>query len=356
MSRALAVRLDSAGDVLLTGPAIRALACDLDQVDLLVSPEGAEAAVLLPGVEAVLRFSSPWAGERPAPALRRELDALVDDLQGRRYDEAVVFTSYHQSALPMALLARMAGIPRVVATSDDYPGSLVDVRHHRMGDGCDDDGGAEGGHEVVAALRLVEAAGHRLAPEDDDRLRIRRPLPPAPPGLPERPYAVLHPGASVPVRGIPAPQAAAIAEGLHAAGWGVVVTGGPAEADTADKVAGREAINLAGSTSLGQLAAVIEGAEVVIVGNTGPAHLAAAVGTPVVSIFAPVVPAARWAPWRVPTVLLGDQAAPCAGSRARVCPVPGHPCVGSVGVVAVLDAVHALTGRAVGAPVHGWAS
>ncbi|MGO1336752.1 MAG: glycosyltransferase family 9 protein, partial [Cellulosimicrobium funkei] len=51
-------------------------------------------------------------------------------------------------------------------------------------------------------------------------------------------------------------------------------------------------------------------------------------GTPVVSLFAPVVPAERWAPWGVPTVLLGDQEAACRGTRARVCPVPGHPCLG----------------------------
>ncbi|NED71484.1 glycosyltransferase family 9 protein, partial [Streptomyces sp. SID9944] len=68
----------------------------------------------------------------------------------------------------------------------------------------------------------------------------------------------------------------------------------------------------------------------VVTGNTGPAHLAAAVGAPVVSLFAPVVPAERWRPWGVPYVLLGDQDAPCAGSRARTCPVPGHPCLESV--------------------------
>ena len=67
-----------------------------------------------------------------------------------------------------------------------------------------------------------------------------------------------------------------------------------------------------------------------MVGNTGPAHLAAAVGTPVVSLFAPVVPAARWAPYGVPSVLLGDQDAPCRGTRATDCPVPGHPCLASV--------------------------
>ena len=65
-------------------------------------------------------------------------------------------------------------------------------------------------------------------------------------------------------------------------------------------------------------------------GNTGPAHLAASVGTPVVSVFAPVVPAHKWAPYGVPTTLLGDQYAACADTRARECPVPGHPCMACV--------------------------
>jgi len=79
-----------------------------------------------------------------------------------------------------------------------------------------------------------------------------------------------------------------------------------------------------------------------VVGNTGPAHLAAAVGTPVVSLFAPVVPAARWRPWKVPHLLLGDQGAACAGSRARICPVPGHPCLDGVQVDEVVAAVDRL--------------
>ncbi len=74
---------------------------------------------------------------------------------------------------------------------------------------------------------------------------------------------------------------------------------------------------------------MLRGAEAVVVGNTGPAHLAAAVGTPVVSLFAPVVPAARWHPWGVPHVLLGDQEAACRGDPlARVpdarSPLPVH--------------------------------
>jgi ADP-heptose:LPS heptosyltransferase len=79
----------------------------------------------------------------------------------------------------------------------------------------------------------------------------------------------------------------------------------------------------------------------VVVGNTGPAHLAAAVGTPVVSLFAPTVPAVRWRPWRVPHELLYVDV-PCAGCRARTCPVPGHPCLAGVGVDEVVAAVERL--------------
>jgi ADP-heptose:LPS heptosyltransferase len=79
-----------------------------------------------------------------------------------------------------------------------------------------------------------------------------------------------------------------------------------------------------------------------VAGNTGPAHLAAAVGTPIVSLFAPTVPARRWRPWGVPLVLLGRQDAPCAGSRAKVCAVPGHPCLSEVSPREVLDAVNRI--------------
>jgi ADP-heptose:LPS heptosyltransferase len=110
-------------------------------------------------------------------------------------------------------------------------------------------------------------------------------------------------------------------------------------------VAGDHAVNIAGQTSLAELAAVYAAAQVVIAPNTGPAHLSAAVGTPVVSLFAPVVPATQWAPHGVPVVLLGDQGAPCRDSRARVCPVAGHPCLDGIADTEVLHAVTGLGAR-----------
>jgi ADP-heptose:LPS heptosyltransferase len=101
-------------------------------------------------------------------------------------------------------------------------------------------------------------------------------------------------------------------------------------------------LDLGGRLSFPELAAVIKGARAIVVGNTGPAHLAAAVGTPVVSLFAPTVPASQWRPHRVPHILLGDQSAPCKDSRARDCPVEGHPCLSKVTPAQVLVAVRAL--------------
>ncbi len=349
MTRVLAVRLDSDGDVLLTGPAVRALAATADAVDVLASPAGAQAARLLPDVDEVLVFDPPWSGYAPPAVDPAAVQRLVATLAARRYDRAVVFTSFHQSPLPAALVLRLAGVPFVAGTSVDYPGSLLDVRHHRP----------DGLHEVEAALDLAVAAGGRLRDGDAGQLALRGPLPALVEALPADAlghvgggYVVVHPGASVPARA-PAPDhARAIVAALAAAGRTVLVTGGPGERDLAAHVAAgpdgnpgvgsAPVVDLAGRTSLAGLAAVLAGADAVVVGNTGPAHLAAAVGAPVVSLFSPVVPADRWSPWAVPSVVLGDQEAPCAGSRARECPVAGHPCLSSVTPAQVVAAVDAL--------------
>jgi ADP-heptose:LPS heptosyltransferase len=352
MTRILAARLDNDGDVLVTGPAIRALAAGAGPggaVDLLASPAGAAAGRLLPGVREVLLFAAPWNGYRPPPVDPAAVDALVRRVADRGYDEAVIFTSFHQSPLPLALLLRLAGVPRISATSEDYPGALLDVRHQR------EVPGAPERHEVAAALDLVRAAGHAPPPGDDGRPAVRRPLPDpaeALPELPARPYVVLHPGASVPARAPSPDRARAYARALVAAGWAVVVTGGPGERALTAVVAGGlpGVVDLGGRTPYPLLAAVLDRAACVVVGNTGPAHLAAAVGTPVVSLFSPVVPLQRWGPCGAPRVVLGDQQAACRGSRARDCPVPGHPCLDGISPQEVVAAVRFLAEAAPAAP------
>lgn len=347
--RVLAVRLDSDGDVLLTGPALRALRTGSERVDLLVSPAGRAAGELLPGVDDLLVFDPPWSGYEPPPLDADAFHALVARLASGDYTEAVVFTSFHQSPLPMALAARLAGIPRVCAMSEDYPGSLLDVRCRRMPGGRPDDGGPGGGHEVEAALSLASAAGHHLPAGDEGELRVR--LPRQAPGV-VRPrfgrerYVVVHPAGSVPARSLTGAHARSLVEALERAGWRVVVTGAPADLALTSAACTPETLDLGGRTSLAELAHVLADAACVVVGNTGPAHLAAAVGTPVVSLFSPVVPPQRWAPWGVPHVLLGDQHALCRGTRARDCPVPGHPCLSGVEPESVVAAVRELADTA----------
>ncbi|GGO84711.1 glycosyl transferase [Wenjunlia tyrosinilytica] len=327
------MRLDSAGDVLLAGPAVRAAAAGSDAVTLLCGRQGAAAARLLPGVDEVLEWDAPWAGFDPPPVRAHDVQDLIHRLAARCLDRALVLTSFHQSPLPAALVLRMAGIGRICADSEDYPGSLLDLRHHRR----------PGRHEAEAALDLALADGFALPPGDDGSLRVL-PAPDTRPLTGGGPYVVVHPGAAVPARTPSAPWMAAAVRALTDEGHRVVVTGGPGEKALTAAVADGHAVDLGGRTELPDLAGVLAGASAVVVGNTGPAHLAAAVGTPVVCLFAPVVPAERWRPFRVPHILLGRQDAECAGSRARLCPVPGHPCLDSVGPAEVTAAVTALAG------------
>ncbi|MGC0337866.1 glycosyltransferase family 9 protein [Streptomyces sp. SLBN-8D4] len=324
--KALVARLDSFGDVLLAGPAIRAVAARADHVTVLCGRLGAPAARMLPGVDDILVWDAPWVGFTPPPVGRGEVELLVDTIDA---DAALILTSFHQSPLPAALLLRLAGVGHIAADSVDYPGSLLDVRHQR----------APHAHEAEAALDLAEAAGFPRV--DDGRLRVLPPPHTIRLTGPE-PYVVLHPGASVPARAWSRERCAEAVRELTAAGQRVVVTGGPGERELTAYVAGEHGLDLGGHTDAEELAGVLAGARAVVTGNTGPAHLAVAVGTPVVSLFAPVVPAERWRPYGVPYLLLGDQDAPCADSRARQCPVPGHPCLESVtgqDVVAAVEKV-----------------
>ncbi|MDI6942259.1 MULTISPECIES: glycosyltransferase family 9 protein [Microbacterium] len=321
--RVLVARLDSMGDVLLAGPAVRAVAREAEVI-MLCGPRGAAAGALLPGVRDVMVWDAPWISD-PAPAVTGgRIDQLIHRLRTARIDEAVILTSFHQSPLPLALLLRLAGVDRIAGASVDYPGSLLDVRL-RPGEDLPEDI-----PEVDRACAIAEAAG--FPAEADRRLRVRD-VADASALVGDGRYIVLHPGAAVGARRWPAEGFAGAARLLAESGRRVVVTGAEGERDLTALVAraaGPHAVDLAGACDLRLLAGVLAGADAVVVGNTGPAHLAAAVGTPVVSLFSPVVPAVRWAPYGVPVALLGDQDAPCRGTRARDCPVPGHPCLAGV--------------------------
>ncbi|MEH3156968.1 MAG: hypothetical protein PGN29_17170, partial [Gordonia paraffinivorans] len=183
----LVVRLDSLGDVLVTGPAVRAVARTADRVTMLVGPRGLSAARLLPGVDDIAVFAAPWIGPDHLDVDPDAVDDLVDDLRDRRVDAALVVTSFHQSPLPMALLLRLAGVPWIGAMCEDFPGSLLDLRMRPPGDIP----------EARRALALAEAAGAR-PDAAGSALAVRTPLPPSP--VEGTDFVVLHPGASAPAR------------------------------------------------------------------------------------------------------------------------------------------------------------
>ena len=155
--RILAIRLDSLGDVLMTGPALRALAADGASVTLLTSPAGAEAARLLPGVEDVIAYDAPWM---KATMPRRGADpehAMISTLRERRFDAAVIFTVHSQSPLPAAMLCYLAAVPLRAAHCHENPYQLLT-------DWVRDPEPALERHEVERQLALVAKLG--FAPAD----------------------------------------------------------------------------------------------------------------------------------------------------------------------------------------------
>jgi heptosyltransferase III len=352
--RRLVARLDNLGDVLLSGPAVRAAAATADELIFLAGPAGAEAAHMLPAVDDVLVFDAPWVSFDPPAADAAAMSAFVETVAGRAVDEAVILTSFHQSPLPLALLLRCAGVPRLGATSVDYPGALLDVRMPY----------AEDLHEVEQSLALCAAMGYRLPAGDDTRLMVAATDAMAGSmagsgGLaaaPAAPYVVVHPGASVPARSLPTDTTRDVVARLVASGRRVVVTGSHDEVDRARAVVPPGVDDrvhvMAGRTSLSATAELLTAADVVVCGNTGIVHLAAAVGTPVVELFAPVVAPGRWRPWRVPHVLLGALEIDCAGCRARRCPFSEQHCLAGYDPESVLAAVEQLSRADVPVPVE----
>ncbi len=207
--KVLITRLDSAGDVLLAGPAIRAVSQHAD-VTLLCSSAGLPAGRLLPNINTKV-FNAPWVHGDPPPVRARELARLVWNLRG--YDEAIILTSSFQSSLPMALLLRMAGVRPITGISDDYPGSLLDNRVRADYDL----------HEVQRDLAIVNGAGY----SGDDRLVVRDDLPEYP--MPSGDYVVLHPGADADSRAIGESLAISAVDYLTSAGLTVLVTGSLSE-------------------------------------------------------------------------------------------------------------------------------
>jgi lipopolysaccharide heptosyltransferase II len=344
----LCVRLDSIGDVLMTGPALRALreSGARPRITLLTSAQGAVAAELMPEVDETIVYEAPWMKATPQRSGAAPDRKMVEALTARGFDGAAIFTVYSQSSLPAALLCQLADIPLRLAHCRENPYQLLTdhvperepqelVRH-----------------EVQRQLDLVASVGARtaddrlaLAVPEAERARARDLL--AGLGVDRAgPWAVVHPGATAPSRRYP-PERWAEVCGLLAGERGVqlVLTGDPTETQLVEHVqrlAGLEGRSLAGRLDLAGLAAVLEAAPLLLAGNTGPVHVAAAVGTPVVDLYALTNP--QHTPWGVPHRVLSHDV-PCRWCYKSVCPEGHHRCLRGVPAGEVVDAAVALLGR-----------
>jgi lipopolysaccharide heptosyltransferase II len=347
----LAVRLDGIGDLLMSTPALRALKESLPgrSLTLLVSPAGAALAHELPFVDDVIVFVAPWMKSTETRAVQADATlALAARLRERAFDAAVIFTVCTQSALPAAMLLFEAGIPRRAAYVRENPYALLtDWR-------AEPDRELTYGmrHEVERQIDLVQSLGvhvreRRLqfpvrAAARRTMLRHAKAC-----GLDvRRRWLVVHPGASAASRRYPeAKLAEAVRQLVAKERWQIAIAGDESDRESAEAIAAQAdgAVSVAGHLNLAEFAALLHAADAVVCNNSSPAHIAAAVGTPVVDLYALTNP--QHTPWGVAHRLLSHDVE-CRWCLKSVCPHGHRRCVADIAPGAIVAAVEALLGPA----------
>ncbi len=365
----LCIRLDTIGDVLMTTPAIRALKVShpCRRITLLTSSAGATTASMVPEIDEVIIYDAPWL-KATAPRLNSHPEyEMVEHLRRLKFDGAVIFTVYSQNPLPSAFLCYLADIPLRLAHCHENPYQLLT---HWV---KDPEPESCMRHEVRRQLDLVATISCYT---DDERMSLHvseKALSAVKDILEKlgidqkRPWVVIHPGATASSRRYPPEKFALVARSLILdLDIQVIFSGTEPErelvrsiqtemlaTDSAtddltvgltDKasatsrtftVANATSHSLVGCLNLGELAALLSLAPLLISNNTGPVHIAAAVGTPVVDLYALTNP--QHTPWGVPNrVLFHD--VPCKYCYKSICPEEHHHCLRLVTPESVVDA------------------
>ena len=315
------------GDLLCAVPALRALEAEFPaaRITLIGLPWAREFAARFGHyIDDFVEFPGfPGMPERDCNP--SALPPFLDAMKRRRFELAL---QMHGSGDYTTPLTQMMGARY---TAGFHPPGRPSPDAQRFVEWRDDE------HEVLRWLRLVrelglEAQGSELefplGARDWAEWRALR--------LGD--YAVLHAGAQLPSRRWPAERFAEVGDALAAEGLQVVLSGTAGEAGLTRRIVGemREpAIDLAGRTTLGGLAALIARARLLVCNDTGVSHVAAATRTPSV-VVACGSDAKRWAPLDRDRhrVLFAEVACrPCAH---RDCPI-GHPCALAVSPSRVLE-------------------
>jgi lipopolysaccharide heptosyltransferase II len=326
----LCVRLDSAGDVLMTTPALRALkeAKRGRKITLLTSSAGASIARLVPVLDDVIQYDAPWVKNGILSRNSRREHAIVRKLRNRRFDGAVIFCVFSQNPLPAAFLCHLADIPLRLAYCRENPYRILS---HWI---PDPEPKKFIRHEVERQLDLVKSIG---CVPGDERFSLR--IPPNAHksirnilkqmnGVSPRPSVVIHPGATAMSRRYPPEHFAVVADRVvEHLGSPVIFTGTASERELVDQIRSlmmRPSFSLAGRLDMGKLCALISAVNLIITNNTGPAHIAAAVGTKMVDIYALTNP--QHTPWKVESRVLSHDV-PCKYCYKSICPEGHNNCL-----------------------------
>jgi lipopolysaccharide heptosyltransferase II len=300
----LCIRPDNMGDLIMSGPAIRALkqtfAC---KITVLTSSMAAGVVKHMPEIDDAIIFDLPWIKTDKA---ENDLSGIINELKLRNFDAAVIFTVYSQSALPSAMLAYQAGIPNVLAYCRENPYGLIthwvpDMEPYQLIK-----------HQVQRDLDLVgrigaEVTGDNLRLYVNDNLWADNVLEKlVTQGFkPDEPWLILHAGVSEKKREYPLKNWITIAEQFNSRGYQVLFTGSTAEKELTDELqiaTGSGSYSLGGTFSLDEFICLIKNSPLIVSVNTGSVHIAAAVGTPVVVLYAQTNP--QHMPWKVPCKVL----------------------------------------------------
>ncbi|HEY3993947.1 MAG TPA: glycosyltransferase family 9 protein [Ktedonobacteraceae bacterium] len=326
----LVVRLDNLGDVLMLGPALRAIKEHSPQtrLTLLASPAGSAGASLLPWIDATLVWRAVWQdaaqGARRMSFEPEREQELIRHLATLHFDAALIFTSFSQTPHAPGYACYLAGIPLRAGESTEFGGSILSDELK---------GTPIEMHQVERNLRLVEHLGFAVRDRqlaftlsDNQRQTALQHLVRV--GIdPRQPFVLLHPGASAQARRYPAERFGAVVRLLQQRGWPVLVTGTAREQELLAQVQ-RVAPTcpfLIGETTLTEYAALIERAALVICNNTLPLHLADAFQTPVLALYSGTDYEEQWQP-RATQARLLRRPTPCHPCFFFECPL-GLPCL-----------------------------
>ncbi len=282
--RVVLVRLSALGDIVHTWPLACALAASEDRPHLSWIVE--EPLRMLveghPAIDVVIAARTGRWRRRPwAASTRSEVAAFKTRLRELQPDLVID----PQGTTKSAMVVRWSGAERRAGLARPWRRELMPGLAY-----TEAIQGAPGRAHVVATnLAMMQAIGEtppELAPPDGSWL-LERVADRTPTGGWSTPYAVVLPGAGGAHKVLTEGTLAKVARGLAAEGLEVVVAWGPGEETRAAAVvrAAGNGIHLAPPTDLGELAALLGGAALVVGGDTGPVHLAASFGSPTLAVF-----------------------------------------------------------------------